>query len=143
MKFRTAYNHDRAISALFATINTEDSMTQQDDAKGCDINIIVKQFTKSGQLPQIQETPLGGDFTNALDFRACQDKLKEANDAFLLVPAHIRKRFNNDAAEYIQFASNEENLDELRKLGLAKPAAPPPKEPEPMKVIITNPEIPK
>lgn len=140
MKFQTPYTHDQSRSKDFATINTEDSMTQQDDAKDCDINIIVARFTKTGQLPQLQQSPLGGDFTNALDFRECQQKLHDANMAFAEIPAKIRSRFNNDPAEFIEFASNQENLDELRKLGLANPAAPPPKEPEPIRVIVTNPE---
>lgn len=142
-KFRTVYTHDRAISALFATVNDEESMTQQDDKNETDINVIVGRFVKSGQLPQVNMTPLTGDFTNAIDFRRAQDLLKEANDAFAEVPANIRKRFNNDPAEFIEFANNKDNLDELRKLGLATPAAPPPKEPEPIKVIVTNPEPPK
>lgn len=143
MNFRTPYTHDRAISALFATENTEDSMTQQDDANETDINVIVGRFVKSGQLPQLNMAPLTGDFTNALDFRQAQEALKEANDAFAAIPANIRNRFNNDPAEFIEFANNPDNLAELRKLGLANPEAPPPIEPEPMRVIITNPEPPK
>lgn len=140
MKFRTIYTHDRAVSALYAYNSTEESLTQQDDAKDCDINVIVARYIKTGQLPNVTQTPLGGDFTNAFDFRQCQEKLHEANMAFAELPAHIRKRFSNDPAEFIEFATNKDNLDELRKLGLANPAAPPPKEPEPIKVIVTNPD---
>lgn len=138
MNFRTAYNFKTEED--FSTHNTEESMTQQDDANETDINVIVARFTKTGQLPQLQAAPLSGDFTTALDFRECQERLHAANMAFAEIPAKIRSRFNNDPAEFIEFASNKDNLDELRKLGLANPAAPPPKEPEPIKVIVTNPE---
>lgn len=143
MNFRTPYNHDRAISALFATINDEESLTQQDDAKDTDINVIVKRFTKSGQLPQLVMDALSGDFTDMPDYRACMERIKAANDAFATIPADIRGRFQNDPDRFIKWANDPENLDELRKLGLAKPPAPPPKEPEPIKVIVTNPEPPK
>lgn len=142
MKFATAYTHDDKRSGFFSTENTEDSLTQQDDAKDADINVIVSRFNKTGQLPQVTAQMIQGDFTNAPDFRKCQEQLKAAQDAFQDIPAKIRSRFNNDPAEFIDFATNKENLDELRKLGLAEPAKAPPKEPEPMKVIITNPPEP-
>lgn len=115
-------------------------MTQQGDASEADINVIVGRFLKTGQLPQVQSQPLYGDFTNADDFRSMQDKLKAANDAFSEIPAKIRSRFNNDPAEFIEFASNKDNLPELRKLGLAPEEPPPTKEPDPIKVIVTNPD---
>lgn len=143
MKFTSAYSHTRKRSEKFGTLNTEDSLTQQSDAVDCDINVIMKKYGNTGQLPQIQLQPLYGDFTQVDDFRGMQEKIKAANDAFAEIPAHIRKRFNNDPHEFIQFATSEENLPELRKLGLAKPEAPPPEEPQPIKVIVTNPEPPK
>lgn len=142
MNFRTIYTHDRAESALYATQNTEESMTQQDDAKDCDINLIMKRYTKTGQLPNILGTPLGGDFTNTADYREMVEQIQQANELFQEIPAEIRGRFLNDPAKFIEFASNPENLDELRKLGLANPPAPEPVEPPPMKVIVTNPADP-
>lgn len=142
MKFRTIYSHDRAISALFATHNTEESMTQQDDAKDCDINVIMRRYQKTGQLPNVLGTALGGDFTETADYREMVEQIQKADELFKEIPADIRGRFLNDPARFIQFASNPDNLPELRKLGLAEPERPPPKEPAPIKVIVTNPEEP-
>jgi len=133
----------REHSKKFATFNNEESMTQQSDAADCDINVIMKKYGATGMLPQVQMQAMQGDFSEADDFRSVQEKIKAANDAFAAVPAHIRKRFGNDPAEFIEFATNKDNLDELRKLGLAEPEKKPPPEPPPMKVIVTNPEQPK
>lgn len=143
MKFTSLYKHDRERSASFATVNNEESVTQQDDATEADINVIVGRFIKTGQLPNVTMQPLSGDFVTAPDFRDIQERLRIANEAFAEVPAEIRKRFGNDPAEFIDFASKKENLPELRKLGLAMPEKAPPKEPDPIKVIVTNPEPPK
>lgn len=142
-RFATIYNHTRDRSREFATINNEESLTQQDDAKDADINVIVSRFVKSGQLPQLQIQALSGDFTDVIDYRGAMDRIKAANDAFAEVPAKIRERFMNDPARFMEFVSDKENLPELRKMGLALPEAPPPKEPDPIKVIVTNPEPPK
>ena len=37
------------------------------------------------------------------------------------IPSEIREKFKNDAGEFFKFASNSENIDELRKMGLAIP----------------------
>lgn len=140
MHFRSPYFHTREDSKKFATINNEESLTQQSDAVDCDINVIMKKYAKTGQLPVVQLQPLYGDFTGVDDFRSMQDKIKAANDAFAAIPANIRKRFNNDPHEFIKFAADKDNLPELRKLGLADPEKPVPKEPDPIKVIVTNPD---
>lgn len=143
MKFITPYNKPKERSLEFATYNDEESMTQQSDAQDCDINVIWERYTKTGQLPTVNLQAMTGDFTNVPDFRTAQEVLKAANDAFAEVPAKIRARFNNDPDEFVKFALDDNNTDELRKMGLAiEPPAPPP-EPPPTKVIITNAEPPK
>lgn len=143
MPFTSAYAHDRERSKRYATINNEESLTQQDDAKDADINVIVGRFLKTGQLPQVTLAPLHGNFLSAPDFREIQERLRTANEAFAQVPAEIRKRFGNDPAEFIAFASDEKNLDELRKLGLAPTPPPPAPDPAPIKVEVINKEPPK
>ena len=41
----------------------------------------------------------------------------------MTMPADVRARFNNDPALFVDFCSDEANLDEMRKLGLAVPAS--------------------
>lgn len=120
------YEHTRQRSALYATDNLEDSMTQQDDAKNTDINVIVGRFMKTGQLPTINAQAITGDFVGADDFRDHMEKLNKAKASFLTLPAKIRGQFQNDPAQFIDFALDEKNLDELRRMGLANPLVEPP-----------------
>lgn len=127
MKIRAPYNYDVDQASKEAAFGPfEDGRTQQHDADETDINFIVKRFGVTGMLPQRTLPPMFGDFTEVLDFREAQLKIREAQEAFDALPAEVRHRFKNDPAEFVEFASKEENIDELRKLGLAKA-----KDPEP------------
>lgn len=137
MKFQTQYTTDRAWSLLFATDNTEESLTQQSDKDECDINVIMAKYGTTGQVPQVLEQGIYGDFTEITDYRSALDMVRRADAAFHEVPAEIRKRFDNDPAKFVEFVQNPDNIEELEKLGLAiprtksqtAPASTPPQEP--------------
>lgn len=141
--FTSLYTHNRERSKTFSTANTEESMTQKGDAAEADINVIMKRYQPGAPLPQVTQQPIYGDFTEIGDYRSMVEKINAANEAFNQVPAHIRRRFGNDPQEFMNFVHNKDNLDELRKLGLANPEPTPPPKPAPMEVIITNPPDPK
>jgi len=44
-----------------------------------------------------------------------------AQSAFDALPARIRERFRNDPAQFLHFMSEDSNLPEMIKLGLATP----------------------
>lgn len=138
--FATPYTHRRSRSRHFATVNAQESMTQQSDKDDADINILVKKF-KGGQIPQRSVAPMYGDFTSGDDYRAIVEKVNAADAAFRDLPADVRGRFMNDPARFMDFVHDEKNLDELRKLGLAVPAKEPAPPPEPMLVKVV-PDLP-
>lgn len=104
-----------------ATLNDEEDMTQQSDKDDCDINVIMQRYATTGQLPQVQAKWLSGDFSDITDFRDAQDRIIGAREAFNELPALVREKFNNDPGEFIEFASNPENIDQMREMGLATP----------------------
>jgi len=59
--------------------------------------------------------------------------VRTATTAFEALPAPVRKRFNNDAQAFMEFATDKRNLPDMVKMGLATP--PPVKEevPKPVK----------
>lgn len=108
--------------------------TQQHHAPDTDINLIVKRYMQTGILPQTALQPLYGDF-ESLTFHEAQNKIRQAQEAFMLLPPQIRSRFDNDPGKFVEFASEEENYDELVRLKLRDPkpaskqAASPPETP--------------
>ncbi|QXP08295.1 MAG: internal scaffolding protein [Arizlama microvirus] len=120
MKFATAYTLKEEREKAWATDNKEPTMTQKADASETDINVIMAKYQKTGQLPKVLTTPLFGDFTNAPDYREAVEAVNAANEAFMEIPAKIRMRFGNDPGEFMKFASDPANRDELSKLGLTR-----------------------
>lgn len=107
---------------LFGFACEGESMTVQSDAIDADINVIVKRFGITGQLPQNLEYVTNVDLENApatyQDAIAILDKAKES---FMEMPADVRAKFGNDPGLFMDFCSIPDNLPEMRKMGLAVP----------------------
>lgn len=136
MRFIDAYGDHSERSRLTGVECLDDSLTVQSDAKDADINTIVERFGLTGMMPQNVRVPLEEDFTEVFDFRSAMEAMRTAEESFAQLPARVRLRFNNDPAAFVDFCVAEKdgvlvNLEEMRKLGLAVPAAPPPSSPDP------------
>ncbi|UOK21020.1 internal scaffolding protein [Chifec microvirus UA13_18] len=98
------------------------SMTQQNFKRECDINFIMKRFEETGYLTDplksVTRQPMFGEFHDLPDYQASQDMLNEAEEAFYSLPSAVRKRFSNDPMSFVEFMSDESNLEEARSLGL-------------------------
>lgn len=125
---RSAYNYDRDIASLSSGLICDDeSLTQQNFAEEVDINTLVRRFHLSGEMPGDVRPVTYGDFTGVSDFHSAANAIALARESFDRMPAELRRKFNNDPQEFVAFCSDESNLEEMRKLGLAvaKPEAEP------------------
>lgn len=103
------------------------SLTVQADVEQSDINYIVRQFGLTHELPYGQSVPEFTDYTGIPnDYHAAMNFIKDSDSTFMLMPAEIRSRFNNDAGKFLDFVSDASNYDEAIKFGLVPPKAPPP-----------------
>jgi len=134
------YGTSEASVAAGTDMRGEKTRTQQQFAEECDINVIVKNFSRTGLLPQRTAVPLPADFHEIFDFQTAQNVLYQAKQAFLELPASVRKRFAHDPAEFVAFVADPKNGDELVKMGLGV-ERPAPVEPI-QKVEIVNPPPP-
>jgi len=98
----------------------EESRTQQHFKSQTNINSIMDRYKKTGILPTRNDQPVFGDFSNVEDYQSSLNKLMIAQESFNQLPANIRKRFQNDPGQLIDFISKEENRDEAITLGLVK-----------------------
>lgn len=124
----------------FTTSTEGDSLTRQSARKETEIGYILKKYTEQGVLAQVNPNPEHYmDVSNVGSFQESLNYVIQAQADFLQYPAQLRKKFNNDPAEMIDFLANPENKDEAIKLGLLNaPEAPP----EPIRVEVTNPATP-
>lgn len=121
MFFRTPYNYDRDAASLETAYSSAlPSRTQQSMKDETNINTIVGRFLKTGLVPESVVKPSYGDFSAVLDYQTAQNALIAAEKNFMQLPSGLRARFHNDPQAFMDFCINPDNLDELRKLGLAK-----------------------
>lgn len=124
MKFRTAYGERHRVQ--FATEGG--SLTHQSMKAECDINNIMRKFEKTGVLEHRNRFEGNyGDFTGIpTDYHEAMNAVIAAGDMFLTLPAKVRRRFQNDPGNFLEFVSDPDNADELVKMGLATARDPEP-----------------
>jgi phosphotransferase system IIB component len=125
MKFNTAYNPSlveprRPIS----TVNDEPTMTKQALADNANINKLIKKHGITHVVQNMSNLEvLYGEITS-YDLQEAMQMNIDAQEAFMEVPSEVRKKFGNDAGAFIDFATNPENISQMREWGMAPPPPP-------------------
>lgn len=118
MRTRYNYNMDRVSDET--GLKCEDpTMAQQQFKDECDINMIVERFGVTGQLPGNMRMPIQEEFVETMTYHEALNKLIEADVEFMKLPAKIRAEFQNDAGKFVEFASDEANVAQMREWGMA------------------------
>lgn len=119
---RTPFNYDRDAASDESGLSCgEPSRAVQSAAEEADINTIVKRFGLTGKLPNNVRMPQYGDFTGIGSYQEALNAVIAADQAFMTMPAHVRERFHNDPAAFVEFCGKEENRAEAEKMGLVVP----------------------
>ena len=85
----------------------------------CDINLIMKQYEKTGMLPQQTSIPARySDNTNIPSLEAAFEATSKAMDAFYELPPEVRRHMDNDPSQLENFINNDENIPLLKKHGI-------------------------
>lgn len=120
---RNPYGYDRDLASADSALYCDDpSLAQQSAAEESDINVIVRRFGLTGQLPVGLRAPTYGDFGDQIfDFQSAMNAVRQADESFMRMPAQVRSRFHNSTQEFVDFCSDEGNRAEAEKLGLVIP----------------------
>lgn len=115
-KFRNAYSDFKRSSVM----PRGDSVTKQSFKAECDINTILAKYRTTGVLPTlIKENPRFGDFSDVPTYQEALNTVRLAQEQFDSLSSHVRERFANDPARFLEFVSDPLNSEELVKMGLA------------------------
>lgn len=98
---------------------SEPVLTQQHFKNDCDIDQILAKYARTGTFDHLASR--NGDYSDLLDatdFHDCMNRVIEAQEVFNSIPAHVRARFQNDPAQFLEFVSNPANRNEMVRMGL-------------------------
>jgi len=114
---------------------------KQENREECDINLIVKRFSATGEKPVNMQKlqPIFADVSSVGDYAGALRAVTAANEAFAALPAELRTQFGNNPESLVSFIQDDANYDEAVRLGLIE------KKPEPValapqKVVIVKDE---
>lgn len=100
---------------------TGESLTHQSMQDECDINQIMLKWQKTGIIEHTN-TYEGryGDFTETpIDYQEALNQVREAEDMFMSLPSSIRRQFENNPQEFLEFVGDPKNAEKLVDMGLA------------------------
>lgn len=95
--------------------------TKQSMRDECDINKILARYQKTGVVQHVAKHQGEYGFATSADFHESMEVVLKAQTMFDELPAKVRLKFHNSPAEFLEFVQDSKNLEEMRKLGLAKP----------------------
>lgn len=103
------------------------SMTRQEFADEADINKIMAKY--EGAWPPVpydhDPSQYYLDVSEVPDLMTAHAFLDQATKAFMTLPAKVRREMNDDPREFVKFASDPANVEQMREWKLAAPKAPP------------------
>lgn len=97
------------------------SRTKQSFRKECDVNFLMKKYADLGIEPMIMPGALYLDLTGVSDLQSHLDKIGRANEAFMKLPPEVRRRFDDNVADAIDFLMDDANYEEALKLKMRLP----------------------
>ena len=121
----------RGVRPRVGDVSFEDkSLAVQASKEECDINNIIKRYMRTGELPGLRQA-IYADISEIKDLKSSLDDAYAAQEAFMALPAEIRRRFDNDPVKLVEFSMDNKNYDEAVKLGLVIDKRPPSRQPPP------------
>lgn len=103
--------------AVISPVGQEPAQQQFKD--DCDINSIMRRFQKTGAIDHVSTYQPEYGFATPLSLHEALNIVARADRMFADLPSSLRRRFNGDAKELLEFVQNPDNEAEAEELGLA------------------------
>ncbi len=92
-----------------------ESRVKQSETGATELGSILQRYLE-GNVPVPTERSLYGDFSSGLDFHTALNRVREAEQAFAAVPAHIRSHVQNDPGEFLDMVFDPEDSSSTTSL---------------------------
>lgn len=107
------------------TFNTgSETLVKQAHKAECDINNILAQYKRTGIITHVRNTGVRyEDLPDEIDFQTALHIVRDAEEAFLALPASVRERFQNDPAQLLAALHDPARESDLADVGIITKAA--------------------
>lgn len=100
-------------------IHDPEEVTKQAPKDECDINRILRQYSKTGLITHINKGAADyAELPDQTDFQEALSIVQRAQEAFSELPALVRARFGNDPAAFLDAFNDPSQWETLQELGL-------------------------
>lgn len=94
-------------------------VTKQEFKTETTIEAIMRKWAATGTLKHMMATePQYGDFTNADDYLTAMNRVTEARDQFMQLPAELRQLCGNDPGAFLDLVHREDSAEVFDAFGL-------------------------
>lgn len=100
------------------TLTTGPGKTEQSHKKQCDINYILRDYSKTGIIRHSHQNAGRYDDVSSIDFQSAQNLVADVKSMFETLPSLVRKEFDHDAGKFLEFARNPENGVKMQEMGI-------------------------
>lgn len=106
-------------SRRVVSLTPDKSRTKQSERDATNINKIVAKYRKTGLIEHVaKHQGVYMDVSNITDLQDAMHKVQAAEEAFMSLPANIRKHFDNDPARFVDEVQDPARAEEMQELGL-------------------------
>jgi hypothetical protein len=105
--------------SLCPTVDTGPGLTEQAHKEQCDINLILKDYTRTGLIKHAKQNAGRYDDFTSVDYEKAQNTVAQVKSLFEGLPSSIRLEFNHNPSEFLNYMQNPDNADLLAKRGIS------------------------
>lgn len=99
--------------------STVASRTVQSEKQACDINWIVAQYRRTGNIAHLARgVPQFLDVSEVGDFRSVVDQVRQTEEWFMGLPSGVRTKFDNRVENLMDALADSSRWKELEDVGL-------------------------
>jgi len=96
-------------------------LVEEHHANELDINKIIQKYSPRDVFKAVNVVDdIIEDFTSFEDFQDVMNRVARSKEAFMELPAEIRRQFDNDPAKLVFFVQDKANYEEAVRLGLVE-----------------------
>lgn len=104
--------------SLCPKIVTGEGLTEQSHKDTCDINIILRDYARTGFIRHAKQNQGRYDDVSTVDFQKSMEIVANVKSMFEGLPAQIRKEFAGDPKNFLHYVQNPDNALALQKRGI-------------------------